>query len=346
MARHPVARHRTALLVLACGLWIAGCSRNPSSPGAEQIGDRAAVLRAAAAAPELTVDFSDDAGELLGTAEPAVSSSPAGPLLAPADTGITANAPIHWGRRRVPSDRPSRRIIEFILPPDSGRAVVRVTERFDGWFFVDRTDDGLRNPGKKPLRDQAVRTALFRKVWFRADSASTDSLFGWRLVALSPARFTMIDPAKQTVEIQSVTVTTPSGRIEVTDPVSLRSIRGGASGIPETLQGQTIKVEATVTNTDRTYRPSEFVYLHVPINARPFPGPFDHVRLRMRDDGQGGDAKAGDGIYTALWTVQDVGRHHLAVDVLSSRTLQTESGDDYNSTTWGLPYVSYPSPAQ
>lgn len=342
MTRHHIA----SVLVISWGLWIVGCGQNPSRPGDDSSADRAAIMRAVAMAPELAVDFSDDAGELLGSAEPAAPSSTPGVLLAPADTGISASAPIHWGRRRVPSDRPPQRIVDFILPPDSGRAVVRVTVRFDGWLFVDRTDDGLRNPGKKPVRDQATRTALFRKVWFHPDSASTDSIFGWRLVALSPVRFTMTDPARQTVEIQAVTVTAPSGTTTISDPTSLLSLRGGNPSLPVVRPGETVKVEATVTNTDHSYRPSEFVYLHVPINARPFPGPFDRVRLRMRDDGSGGDATAGDGIYTAQWAVQDVGRHHLAVDVMSARTLQTETGDDYNSTTWGAPYASYPIATQ
>jgi len=342
MARHLIA----SVLAISWGLWVVGCGQNPSRPGTDSTADRAAILRAVSAAPELAVDFSDDAGELLGTAEPATPSSESGPLLAPADTGITASAPIHWGRRRVPSDRPPERIVDFVLPPDSGRAVVRITVRFDGWLFVDRTDDGLRNPGKKPLRDQATRTALFRKIWFHTDSTSTDSVFGWRLIAVSPVRFTMTDPARQTVEIHSVTVTAPGGATTITDPTELLSLRGGNPSVPVVRTGETVKVEAAVTNTDRSYRPSEFVYLHVPINARPFPGPFDRVRIRMRDDGLGGDATAGDGVYTAQWAVQDVGRHHLALDVLNARTLQTETADDYNSTTWGLPYASYPAVAQ
>jgi hypothetical protein len=118
------------------------------------------------------------------------------------------------------------------------------------------------------------------------------------------------------VEIHSVTVTAPSGTTTIGDPAALLSLRGGNPAVPVVRPGETVKVEATVTNTDRSYRPSEFVYLHVPINARPFPGPFDRVRIRMHDDGAGGDATAGDGVYTAQWAVQDVGRHHLAVDLL------------------------------
>ncbi|MGE5177682.1 MAG: choice-of-anchor X domain-containing protein [Bacteroidota bacterium] len=339
MVRQRVA----AVLIIAWGFWLAGCGRNPSRPAANSADDQAALLRAVAASPELAMDFTDDAGELLGTAEPAISSSAAGPLPAPADTGITATAPIHWGRRRVSDDRPPERIVELVFPPDSGRAVVRVTVRYDGWLFVDRTDDNLRNPGKKPLRDQATRIALFRKIWFHPDSSATDSVFGWRLVGVSPVRFTMIDPARQTVEIHSVTVTATEGTTTITDPGALLAVRTGTPRIPTVRLGETVTVTAAVTNTDHSYRPSSYVYLHVPSNTRPFPGPFDQVRILMHDDGTGGDAAAGDGVYTAQWKVQDVGRHHLAVDVLNARTLQTESGDDYNSTAWGIPYGSYPA---
>lgn len=338
MARHLIA----AVLVIGWGLWVAGCGQNPSGPHANGAEDRAAIVRAVESAPELDVDFSDDAGELLGSADPAASVA-SGPLLAPADTGVAADAPIRWGRRRIPSDRPSRRMIDFLIPPDSGRALVRVTVRFDGWLFVDRTDDALRNPGKKPIRDEATRVALVRKVWFHPDPSASDSVYGWRIVALSPVRFTMTDPARQTVEVHSITITTAGGRTTITDPSALLALHGGTPGIAAVRRGETAKVEAAVTNIDRSYRPAEFVYLHVPINERPFPGPFDRARIRMRDDGAEGDAAAGDGIYTVLWKVQDVGRHHLAVDVLNARTLQTEAGDDYNSTTWGVPYASYPA---
>ena len=45
----------------------------------------------------------------------------------------------------------------------------------------------------------------------------------------------------------------------------------------------------------------------------------------------------------ADWTVASFRRHHIAVDVLDSRCLQNETDDDYNSTTWAVPYVAYPS---
>jgi hypothetical protein len=63
----------------------------------------------------------------------------------------------------------------------------------------------------------------------------------------------------------------------------------------------------------------------------------------MYDDGTHGDVTPGDGTSTATWTFRNQGRNHIAVDVLNSRCLQNETDDDYNSTTWGIPFASYPS---
>jgi hypothetical protein len=244
---------------------------------------------------------------------------------------------------RRPPDHPPVRTIEFLTPPESLRALVRVNVKFDGKFFVDRTDDGIRNPGNKPLRDQLTRYALFKKIWFRPDTTGDDSLYGWRLIAISPTAFTMIDPAAQTVNITSVKFTGGTSLITITDPTELLSLRRREHPLPLFKAGEEVKVEAAVTNTDTGYDPPTFVFLHVPISGAICPGPRERVRIRMYDNGRNGDTVAGDGIYTVMWTVRDWGVHYATVDVINSRTLQNETDDDYNSTEWGIPYVSYPS---
>jgi hypothetical protein len=102
-------------------------------------------------------------------------------------------------------------------------------------------------------------------------------------------------------------------------------------------------VEAKVTNTDTGFDPPTFVFLHVPTSDALCPGPRERRRLRMFDNGMNGDAVAGDGTFTAIWNVRDVGLHYAAVDVINARTLQNETEDDYNSTTWGIPYASIPA---
>lgn len=346
-------RQRATLLALSLlgAIAAGGCStQNPARPpldaAAQQTAaDKTAIQNLVATAPEFDVAITDDDGELLGQATTATATSApaAGAQVAATDSTVAATTPVSWGRRRVPPDQPPTRTVDFLTPPDSGRALVKVTVQFNGWFYVDTTDDGIRNPGRKPLKDQVTRYALFRKIWFRPDSTSADTVFGWRLVAISPSQFTMIDPSRQTVSITSVTLSDGTKTITITDPSALLRLRRDAdASIPFFKDGETVKVEAHVTNSDTGYQPSEFVYLHVPIGGMLFPGPRDRSRIRMWDNGQNGDATAGDGVYTALWTVRDWGIHHAAVDVINARTLQNETADDYNSTAWGVPYIAYP----
>jgi hypothetical protein len=343
--------NRVAAVGLALVLpLLAGCSTN-SNPAKPDLGaaappgsDQAAIQAIVDTAPELDFTFADDGGELLGSA-PAATPTASTTATGTADsiTDSTAVLPVHWGRWRIPPNHPPVRTIEFLTPPDSGHALVRINVKFDGIFLVDTTDDAMRNPGRKPLRDQVTRYALFRKTWFHPDTTSTDSVFGWRLVAVSPSEFTMIDPSRQTVSVSKVELTGATTHVTITDPTALLSLRSGTDPLPLFREGEVVKVEATVTNTDQGYVPPTFVFLHVPIGDRAFPTPRERQRILMWDDGTHGDAVAGDGVYTAMWTVQDLGHHHLAVDVLNSRCLENETNDDYNSTTWGVPYGAYPS---
>ena len=327
---------------------LGACGKDPATqPGATAAAlrnaDRAAIENLIQTSPDFDVAFADDGGELLGEA-PSATASTLGAETAPSGaTDTTATPPIHWGRMRIPPGHPPRRTIEFLIPPGEGRALVKITVRYHGWFFVDRTDDGVRNPGKKPLLDQKTRYALFRKIWFHEESSPEDSVFGWRLVALSPSEFTMIDPARQTVAIGSVTLTGERTHVTITDPSALLSFGRTDELLPLFRSGEEVKVEARVSNTDTGFDPATFVFLHVPIVDGAFLSPWQRARIRMRDDGMRGDAAAGDGIFTAMWSVSNTGRHHIGVDVLNSRTLQNETDDDYNSTTWGIPYRSYPA---
>lgn len=334
-------RSLSAALPLLTILSLTGCGASGTvKPAATQASaDKAAIESLVSTASEFALSF-DDNGELLGDATTAAASTSGSQAT---QTDSTAIIPVHWGRWRVPPHHPPVRTITFLTPPDSNRALVKVNVKFDGWFFVDLTDDGLRNPGKKPLLDQKTRYALFKKIWFHADSTSDDSIFGWRLVAVSPIEFTMIDPARQTVAIHSVTLTGEHTHVTISDPATLLSLGHTAGLLPIFRAGETVKVEAEVTNTDHGFDPPTFVYLHAPINEHAFPGPHDWIRIFMYDDGTHGDVTAGDGTYTAEWTVQNLRRHHIAVDVLNSRCLQNQTDDDYNSTTWAVPFISYPS---
>jgi len=336
-----VHRRLSAALPVLTILFLEGCGATGTVKPAltQQSTDRTAIENLVTAAPEFAISFDDD-GELVGDAPSAVAATSG---VQTSQTDSTAILPVRWGRWRVPPHHPPVRTVTFLTPPDSNQALVKVNVKFDGWFFVDLTDDGMRNPGKKPLLDQKTRYALFKKVWFHADSASDDSTFGWRLVAVSPIEFTMIDPGRQTVNIHSVTLTGEHTHVTITDPATLLSLGRTAGLLPLFREGETVKVEAAVTNTDRGYVPPTFVYLHAPIADRQLSGPHDWVRIFMYDDGTHGDVTAGDGTFTADWTVRNLGPHHIAVDVLNSRCLQNQTDDDYNSTTWAVPFASYPN---
>jgi len=282
-------RGLSAALPVLTILFLEGCGATGTvKPGStQQNADRAAIESLIAAASEFEVSY-DDNGELFGDATTAAAAALG---VQASQTDSTAVLPVRWGRWRIPPGHPPVRTITFLTPPDSNKALVKVNVKFDGWFFVDLTDDGIRNPGKKPLRDQKTRYALFKKIWFHADSASRDSVFGWRLVAVSPIEFTMIDRSRQTVAIHSVKLTGERTQVTITDPATLLSLGHSAALLPLFRRDETVKVEASVTNTDHGYAPPTFVYLHAPISDRLFPGPFDrgpeaHVRRwnpRRRD---------------------------------------------------------------
>jgi len=324
-------------------LCLTGCSTNGTGtmkPGlTQQSSDQAAIQSLIQTAPEFAISFDDD-GELSGDATSATAAASGAQSAQTDSTAITA---VHWGRWRIPPHHPPVRTVTFIIPPDSDSAFVKVNVKFDGFFLVDLTDDGIRNPGRKPLQDQKTRYALFKKIWFHPDSTSADSVFGWRLAAVSPIDFEMIDPSRQTVTIHSVTLTGEQTHVTITDPSALLSLGRRNGLLPLFREGETVKVEAAVTNTDHGYTPPTFVYLHAPIAEHAFPGPNDWIRVFMYDDGTHGDVTAGDGTFTAEWTVKDFRWHHIAVDVLNSRCLQNQTNDDYNSTTWAIPYEAYPS---
>jgi hypothetical protein len=339
---------RVAPWVLALSV-LAGCGQNdPTSPknaGTDPAtsADRSQIEALIESAPELDFTFTDDEGAAWGEATTATATTSSS-LASPADSGVgDATRPVFWARIRRPADSPPVRTVEFLEPPADNKALVKINVKFDGLFLVDRTDDGIRNPGRKPLRDELTRYALFRKVWFHPMGVDTDSVFVWRLVAISPTEFRMTDPAKQTVGIESVRFTGPNTDLEITDPAVLLRLRGDANRLPVFHGGEEVKVEAKVTNTDTGFDPPTFVYLHVPTSSSICPGPLERRRIRLRDNGTNGDVTAGDGIFTAIWTVRDAGVHHAAIDVINSRTLQNETDDDYNSTTWGIPYVAIPS---
>lgn len=62
-------------------------------------------------------------------------------------------------------------------------------------------------------------------------------------------------------------------------------------------------------------------------------------RLRLRDDGHGGDAVPGDGIYTVEFQFPgQAGVKHLVIEAISSKTFADPAMNHYDATQWGIPY--------
>lgn len=218
--------------------------------------------------------------------------------------------PVAWGRKW---DDVSK-TYTITVDGDTATAVVKVSN--EGTLYVDRSDDGVKNPGTRSFSTKMSRTATLSK----------DSDGKWKIESISVGVAGLADSSAQTVNVASVTV---DSSLTISDPNSEIDV----DDILEATPGEEIVVEATVSNsTSSGLSPAIFVFLHF--------GPGYH-RTQMTDDGTGADRVAGDGVYTASFTVPDgadEGRAHLAVDAIDSQTLQSESGPEYNWSVWLIGY--------
>ncbi|MBI2837200.1 MAG: hypothetical protein HYX75_02730 [Acidobacteria bacterium] len=221
-----------------------------------------------------------------------------------------ATLPVAWGRKW---DDVSK-TYTITVDGDTATAVVNVSN--EGTLYVDLSDDGVKNPGTRSFSTKMSRTATLSK----------DSNGKWKIESISVGVAGLADSSAQTVNVTSVTV---DSSLSITDPTSEIDV----DDILEAAPGEEIVVEATASNsTSSGLSPTTFVFLHS--------GPGYH-RTQMTDDGTGADRAAGDGVYTASFTVPegaDYGRAHLAVDAIDSQTLQSESGPDYNWSVWLIGY--------
>ncbi len=222
-----------------------------------------------------------------------------------------ATLPVAWGRRR--SGPPERTVtIEQV----GETAYVTVESQISGRLYVDRSDDGIRNPGAKSFAHTLHRFATFEH-----DTS------GWHLTAISPTNIEMADGDRQTLHIESVSATVGGEPVaEITDPGAELPL---PDGIPTLRPGDEVVVTAAVVHDPGSiWVPDTFVFLHHG----------DH-RDRMVDDGSGADAVANDGVYTATYTIGTrPGRRLAVVDAIDSVSLQDETDDDYAAHGWAIPY--------
>jgi len=232
-------------------------------------------------------------------------------------SGDTALLPEHWGRRQAGEH--TRTVTVEIA---GGVADVTIHTRWLGRLYVDTSFDDHLNPGVKPTDETAVHHLRYVKVGG-----------SWRLDALSLGAIDLTEAANQTVAITAITLQRGQGTpYEITDPQEFYPV---GDGLFTVAVGEQVTVTATVENTTTSgLTPPTFLFLHA-----------GHDRQRMVDDGTHGDALAGDGVFTAVFTVGPArGHQRLVVDGLDSLTLQNEFDNDYNANRWVAPYrVARPS---
>lgn len=211
----------------------------------------------------------------------------------------------HWGRK---IDGINTRSITINI--EGNTAEVYVWTDWMGEFLVDTTQNGIPDPGSKPLHDVGERYAEFEK--------NQDG--NWELTRISPAEIHLYDSDEQTVSISSIHVwdTDEDVDLTITDPTELMNIED----VPVFEAGELVYVETAVENTSSyDWEPPHFVYLH-------FPGGRDLFY------------NTGDDIhFQGSWVPYNPGVHHAAIDIINSNCLQNETEDDYDSGAWALPYI-------
>lgn len=296
-------RRSLAYTMLALALGATGCGADENSLTL----DEQAVLQSLNEnAPAWTEESPGADGAV---ADVAGAPAPDGPTFAPGDT---FHSPAFWGRFRR-EHSPSRQRVVTI---EGDTARVNVTVAFNGVFVVDSTQDGVRNPGTKPLRETAHQRALFVR--------DTTAPRGWRLVGISVRRFQNSALDERTVNITSVAVKKNSDAPKVLDdPEAFLS----PAALTSLAVGDTLAVVVNVTNTTGTdLVPPTQLFIHV----RHFnPGNDLWARFPMQ--------RQDDGTYRAKWVVRRPGAAIVAVDALDSETLTTQTGDDYRSDLWAVP---------
>ncbi|MFH1784536.1 MAG: choice-of-anchor X domain-containing protein [bacterium] len=303
------------ILSVTLAAFVSGCSKSAKTSVTSSVPEQQLVQEVINDNPDLfLIDPTED--EDVDYSPILQSSASLAPFYTDAQE---ATLPVGWGRRR--EGFPER---EISISISGDTAYVTVQKQVEGKLYIDRTDDGIKNPGSKPIDDTVTKKAYLEKV------------FGhWQLQELSCADVALTESVNQTVSITQVELrgTNPDGSAEyyIDDPLNLMDLN---TEFPYFSKGTEVTVIATVDNTLDDWNPPVFVFLHY--------GKFrhNHRRVQMFDDATHGDEVADDGKYTNSWTIQSNARiyRHLTVDVLDSGTMQNESNDDYNSGAWRIPY--------
>ncbi len=226
---------------------------------------------------------------------------------------VPVGFPRRWGRSYafdVQGAEPSIADATSLQFISDSEATGRYRQARGGKLLLDYT--WQRKLLSKPFVETAQRLARFRK------SGGT-----WRL---SDVNITRIQPEGSTLKagtfILAVEGESPhryqeDSWIEVTE-------------LPRGKRNQWARLEVELSYGGAAGDPAFYAFLSVPPMRD---------RLRLRDDGQGGDQKARDGVYSASFMLPgELGLSHLVVDAIAGKTFADPAMTNYEATQWGIPY--------
>lgn len=295
-----------AALVLIGAAAMAGCS-DTTSPANDQSDVLAALSDQYGA--QMDTNFGVEGGTTSDAAPPVMPAHMFADVMAD-----TATLPAFWGRLRIIPGGP-KPILHRDITIQGDTAQVTQTISFQGLFLVDTTKDTVFNPTSKTLDEGMTQSAVLVR-----DASQPHR---WRAVSLTLQDWLPTSVAARTVAITQITVkVNDTIRITADNADSLYTV----GRMLHLHVGDTVAVTASVTNSDATYSPTTFVFLHV---RHAFNDLFWH-RVPMRNNG--------DGTFSRTWIVQRTGIDRFIVDAINAATLELGTANNYDANEWGIPY--------
>ncbi len=207
----------------------------------------------------------------------------------------------------------------------TGICTVSVTRKISAELIIDTVWDGEFIPGSKPINVTRYTKFIVEK------HENESSHGGWRIISATASEH-MLTSDEQEVFITSMRLYKDDELIwECTDPTAFYNVE---SELPVLLEGDFIRMEATVDHLNPVYDPEFFVIAHGPLSG--------HSRHIMYDNGLYGDETAEDGVFTYEWYVEYTGFHQrIAVDAIDTDTFEDQTEEDYDSSAWGIHFLKY-----
>lgn len=246
--------------------------------------------------------------------------------------------PERYGRRV----RIRRQALDIVKSEDGLSATATITYRLTGVFaLLDHVSGNEFTLYTKPLGHTIQRKVKFEKITDSTELANTDR--AWKRVGVTPA---------YGVSDNGTLALTGNVYIKITDGVTqevkewtisdpLEYYFESVHEMPFVHPGDQVHIEVAIANNGTDGDPYGIIH-------RGKRRAFRSTKETFNDNGEDGDAVAGDGIYTIEWEVlpmlDDAGFHVGVIDFFSSNTIFESDPElgPYNSLVVALPYNKQP----